>query len=202
MTRTLSAVLLGFAGLALTACMSGPPPAVYVLGTMPAAAPGTTVQAGLPVIEVRSVRVPDYLDTTDLVLRRDGQVTFSQTGRWGERLSLGVTRTLAAGLTTRLPGVRVTTAAPVERPARQILVDLESFEAGTDGRMVLVALWSVIDGVTRQTLAAERSTVVVPVYGSGDAAVAAAMTHCVDDFAAEVAAAIGRTTQTEETNPE
>ncbi|MCR6631440.1 MAG: PqiC family protein [Magnetospirillum sp.] len=202
MTRMLSAALLGIAGLALTACMSGPPPAVYILGTMPAAAPGNAIQAGLPVVELKSVRVPDYLDTTDLVLYRNGQVTFSQTGRWGERLSVGVTRTLAAGLASRLPGMRVTTAQPVERPARQILVDLESFEARADGRMVLVALWSIIDGAARRTLTAERSTVVVPVEGSGDAAVTAAMTRCIDDLAAQVAVGLGRVTQAQKINPE
>ena len=107
---TLAALLC----LALAACgMGGPPPVTYVLGTPIVAAERVQPLAGRPVIEVKPVLVPDYLDVSDIMVRQAGNmVTPSPTGRWGERLSVGVTRALADGLAARLPGFVVTTTAP------------------------------------------------------------------------------------------
>jgi uncharacterized lipoprotein YmbA len=193
--RAAGLVLLGAASLVLGACgSSGPPPALYVLGAAPAAATTTAPQVGLPVVEVKPVGVPDYLDTTDLLIRHDsGQVVPSQVGRWGERLSAGVTRALAAALAARLPRMAVTATPPVERPARQVLVDVETFEARADGEVVLVARWSVTDGAARETLAAERVSLAGLVAGTGDPAVVAAMTRESEGLASQVAAGLERT---------
>ena len=51
-----------------------PPPAEYVLGAMPAATATTVKQDGLPVVEVKRVQLPDYLDTTDILERRGNQL--------------------------------------------------------------------------------------------------------------------------------
>ncbi|MBV9247718.1 MAG: membrane integrity-associated transporter subunit PqiC [Acetobacteraceae bacterium] len=74
----------------LAACSpTGPPPAVYVLGTPTPAKTNVEVLAGQPVLEVKPVTVPDYLDISDILTRRgDNSMTPSPTGRWGERLSL------------------------------------------------------------------------------------------------------------------
>jgi hypothetical protein len=126
--------------LLLAGCRGGPPPATYVLGTPAPETAGAERLAGRPVIEVKPVLVPDYLDVTDILVRQGtNKLVSSQTGRWGERLSVGITRALAAGLRHRLPGYIVTTAPPVERPSRQVLVEVESFEPRADGSVVLAA---------------------------------------------------------------
>ena len=117
----------------------------------------------------------------------------SQTGRWGERLSAGVTRALAAALATRLPRMAVTASPPVERPARQVLVDTEAFEARADDEVVLVAHWSITDGGPRQTLTSERVSLAEPVAGTGDGAVVAAMTRATEGLATRIAAGLERT---------
>ena len=186
--------LLGAAGLVLGACGSSPAPDLYVLGAAPAPVTAAAPQAGLPVIEVKPVGVPDYLDTTDLLVRHgEGQMVASQTGRWGERLSAGVTRALAAALATRLPRMAVTASPPVERPARQVLVDTEAFEARADDEVVLVAHWSITDGGPRQTLTSERVSLAEPVAGTGDGAVVAAMTRATEGLATRIAAGLERT---------
>lgn len=195
--RTRLPVALGAlvaAALVLAACgTAGPPPATYVLGTPPAGAEGVQPLLGRPVVEVKPVLLPDYLDVSDILVRRAGnEVAPSRTGRWGERLSVGVTRTLAAGLSGRLPGLVVTTTAPVERPARQVVVDVETFEPRADGVVLLVARWRVLDGAGRDTLAGERVSLPVPLAASADAAVAAAMTGAVEGLAARVAEGIRR----------
>lgn len=186
------AVLFAVLSLCLAACgLSGPAPTDYVLGAAPAATPSTVPQTSMPVVVVRRVLLPDYLDTTDLVMRKGGVVVSSPTGRWAERLSVGVTRSLVAALSTRLPGLVVTAASPVGRPAREVRVDLASFESQGDGRVVLVARWVLTDGGGK-TLVAQQVSLVEPLTGAGDGAVVAAMTRAVDDLAARIAAGIER----------
>jgi uncharacterized lipoprotein YmbA len=191
-TKTLA---LGVLGLALAACGSaGLPPITYVLGPAAAGAEGAEPLTGRPVIELKPVLVSDYLDVSDILVRRgENAVMPSPTGRWGERLSVGVTRALALGLMRRLPGPIVTSSQPAEQPARQILAEVETFEPRADGSVVLVARWRVLDGAGRKTLAGERVTLKEVIDGQGDALVVAAMTRAVEDFADHVAAGVRRT---------
>lgn len=180
--------------LALAACTTAsPPPTTYVLGT-PAAVTDQTVETlvGRPIVEVKPVLVPDYLDTTDILVRRsDNVVAPSPTGRWGERLSIGITRMLGAGLGRRLPDLIVATTTPVDQPARQVLVDVESFEvrAGS-GVVVLIARWRVLDGQGGRTLAGERVSLPEQLAGPGDDQVVQAMTRAVDTLIDRIAAGI------------
>ena len=80
------------AALAVPPGCGGPTPQVYVLGDAVADAPATASQMNTPTIEVRPARVPDFLDTTDIVTRgAGGLIVPSQSGRWGERFSIGLT---------------------------------------------------------------------------------------------------------------
>ena len=183
-------VFLGAAVLGLAACsLSGPPPALYVLGSMPAATRALVPQTRLPVVEVNRVQLPDYLDTTDILERSGNQLVPSSTSRWGERLSVGMARALVASLASRLPDL-VVTATPVGRPARQILVDVAAFESRPDRRVVLVARWTILDGATRQVLTAEQVSLVEAIEGKGDDWLVAAMSRAVDDLAGRVASGI------------
>ena len=170
--------------------LSGPPPTAYVLGPMPKGTAASVTETGLPVVEIKRVQLPDYLDTTDILERRDHELVPSATSRWGERLSLGMRRALTASLAARLPHMVVTAAPPVERPARQVLVDVAAFEARAGRDVVLVARWSITDGAGRQTLVAEQTSLVESIAGAGDGAVVAAMSHAVDELADRLAAGI------------
>src|SRR5208337_5678202 len=62
-TRIVRTALLTFCGLAilvLPACRCGPPPAEYILGTMPEATATSVAATGLPLVEVKRVQLPDY----------------------------------------------------------------------------------------------------------------------------------------------
>jgi uncharacterized lipoprotein YmbA len=183
--------LSGAAIFGVVGCsMSGPPPAQYVLGPMPAATPTTLRQGGLPIVELKRVQLPDYLDTTDILERRGSELVPSSTGRWGERLSIGVNRALTASLAARLPRIVVTATPPVERPTWQILVDVAAFEARADHNVVLVAHWSIVDGAHRQIHSAEETSLVEPINGTGDNATVQAMSHALEDLAERLAGAI------------
>jgi uncharacterized lipoprotein YmbA len=198
MTRT-SGIRTVHAGLALAAasltlwgCGSYPLPKVYVLGDSPPMTPGVSRRIDMPVIELRTVSVPDYLDTTD-ILRRTGpnQVVASPTGQWADRLSVGVTQALVSDLSARLPKVDVETRSAYE-PARRLLVDIERFEIAADGQCTLVARWRMTSAAGAVSAPSEGGTFVAGAGSGGDADDAAAMTHLIDQLADRVAMTVRR----------
>jgi uncharacterized lipoprotein YmbA len=182
-------------GLALDGCgAAGPPPAVYILGSVAARVAYDRPDAGRSVVVVQPVLLPEYLDSTDLLIRRGNQVVASGTGRWGERLSVGVTRALAGALSTRMPHMIVTLVPPIERPALQILVDIETFEPQEDGTVVLVGHWSIAGGGTGRERVSKRISLVETVTSPDEAAEVAAMTRAVDDLATRISAGMSSIT--------
>jgi uncharacterized protein len=181
------------AGLAIailvSACSaSGPPPELYVLGDAGRPRPEAVSQLDDPIVEVKPVRVPDYLDTTDIFTRGPGgRIVASQSARWGERLSVGMTRAVATSLEARLPQLAVTTTPPLEHPRWQVLIDLDAFEVQPGGPSVLIARWSVREGRGGQKLREERITLSTPVGRGGDQEVVAAMTRQVDQLVDRIA---------------
>jgi uncharacterized lipoprotein YmbA len=169
---------------------AGPPKREYVLGAGAAPATASVVQTALPLIQVERVQVPDYLDTRDILTRDAGQVVASQSGRWAERLSVGVARALTASLATRLSRAVVTSGQPIEPPTLRVLVDVLALEATADGKVVLSARWTITDRTGERSLAAEQANFTQPVAPSGgDGAIVAAMSIALDHLANRIAAA-------------
>ncbi|HTP85025.1 MAG TPA: PqiC family protein [Alphaproteobacteria bacterium] len=188
---------LGAAGMVLAACSVGPPPKTYVLDPFPAMTEPVEPLLGRPVLEMRRVVVPDYLDVSALQVRDQANlVRASETGRWGERLSVGIAHAVAGGLSRRLSGVVVMTSAP-PGPARcELLLDVEAFEADVTGRTAFVGQWRVLAEGSPDPVAGERVSLTEPVAGLGDEPVVAAMSRIMDNLAARIARAIqglGRT---------
>lgn len=198
---TLAALLL------LAGCAASPLPRTYVLGTPAPPDPGVINEAGRPVIELPTVALPDYLDSTDIV-ERNGQneLVPSTTGRWGERLSLGITHALAADLAQRLPGVLVTHSSMPGQPSVSLLVNVEAFDVHPDGQCVLIARWMIpgddgqpasiaqqgtfvtkAGGVTGAATAASASNAAGASAPLPDAAIVAAMAASVDQLADRIA---------------
>ncbi len=191
MTRSFGRGLaIASATLLLWGCGTFPLPRTYVLGQPTAADPGVVDEAGLPHIELKTVTVPDYLDTTDILRRgASNEVVTSPTGRWGERVSLGVTRALAVDLARRVPDV-VIESRGVYEPSRRLLVDVERFEIGEDGRCTLVARWRVTTATAKVAANSERGTFVEATTSKTDAAVALAMTSVIDQLATQIAVTV------------
>jgi uncharacterized lipoprotein YmbA len=184
--------LAAAAAVPIVGCGSYPLPKVYALGDSGPAAAGVTSDAGRPVFDLRTVSAPDDVDTTD-ILRRSGpnRVVASPTGRWAERVSVGLTQALANALSRRLPNVVIETRSAYEAP-RRILVDVDRFEIGPDGRCLIAARWGLTgaDGKTRPW--SDQGTFVVAAASGGDAAAAAAMTLAADQLAGQIAVTIER----------
>lgn len=186
--------LLSLAALLLVAgCAASPLPHIYVLGTPAQPDPGVINEAGRPVIAVPTVALPDYLDGTDIVLRNgQNELTSSMTGRWGERLSLGITHALEGALARRLPGFLVTHSAMPGQSAVTLLVNVDAFDVHLDGQCVLTARWMLPGENGQQGTISQRGTfvtkAVVSVGGSlTDAAIVSAMAAAVDQLSDRIA---------------
>jgi uncharacterized lipoprotein YmbA len=178
--------------LILGGCGSYHLPKIYVLGEAAPATASVTVAGGAPIIELRPVQVPDYLDSTDIV-RREGanQVVPSPGGRWGERLSVGITRDLVATLSRRLPGLTIETRGGYE-PSRRLLVSVERFEIASDGRCALAARWRLTSADGKGLAPSEEGAFVEMASSGSDADAAAAMTRAVDALAGQIAVTLTR----------
>jgi hypothetical protein len=185
----------------VSACRSaGPPPEFYVLGDVARPRPEPVSQLDDPIVEVKPVRVPDYLDTTDIFTRGSGgQIVASQSARWGERLSVGVTRAVATSLEARLPQLVVTTSPPQDRPRWQVLIDIDVFEVQRGGPSVLTARWSIQEGRGGQKLREERISLSTPVGRGSDQEVVETMTRQVDQLVDRIAPALQTVTLAETT---
>jgi len=137
--------------LCAAACSSGPLRRIYLL-TPPPAAPTTATPSPAGEsnesnqrLELRRILVPDYLDTTDILLRSgSGEVKASATGRWGERLSLGVTRALRADLVARMPQYSIVQDGS-SNPQRQLRITVTALDLWQNGGCVVAANWSIVD---------------------------------------------------------
>jgi uncharacterized lipoprotein YmbA len=145
-------------------------------------------------LQIQRVLVPDYLDTTDLLLRvGTHEIRESHTGRFGERLSLGITHALQSDLAVRLPLDTITLAQPAEKSARQILVTVDVFDVWQNGRCLLTANWSILGADRRDVLTADRGTFLTAPAGGGisnDAAIVSAMANAVRQLAARIASTV------------
>jgi uncharacterized lipoprotein YmbA len=178
---------LASAAILLGGCGTFPLPRIYVLGDSESPAPGVTDEAGLPHIELKTVTVPDYLDTTEIMRRMaSNEVVASPTGQWGERVSAGITHALAVDLARRLPTIVIDSRGTAESP-RRLLVDVERFEIGEDGRCALTARWRVNSLRDKGDGESRRGTFIEEARSNTDAAAAVAMTSAIDQLARQIA---------------
>jgi uncharacterized protein len=152
----------------------------------------TQVVAGTqrPVMRLQRVLIPDYLDTVD-ILSREGahEVHESATGRFAERLSVGITHALRSDLASRLPQYSIALTQPPGAPTRQIVVAVDQLDIQPNGRCVLVADWTLLDADRKALLSADRGTfnAAATAVGPRDAAIVAAIADVVRQLADRIA---------------
>ena len=179
-------------GLTLcTGCIGRSDPArFYVLTEVPRstvatppAEPGRGAAVG-----VGPVALPGYLDRIQIVTRRGAQLEVAEFDRWGEPLSEGVPRAIAAHLAALLQTERIVVfpwpgARTIEH---QVVVDVTRFDGVAGGDVLLEARWRVL-GQDRKELVLRYSAVRETTGESGYLALVAAMNRSLGALSREIA---------------
>ncbi|WP_374595172.1 membrane integrity-associated transporter subunit PqiC [Aquabacterium sp.] len=152
----LSLFIASLALAVLSGCASAPPTTFLALPTAdmasPAAAPASAASAVSPVLIVRRVGVPEYLDVSAVRYRADASTLAEwPSTAWAERPAVALTRELVARLRLALPGWTVCDG---------------TCPSGQGGRVVQ-AEWAPLDYLRAQgTLSAElRYSITNPTAG-------------------------------------
>jgi uncharacterized lipoprotein YmbA len=140
------------------------------------------------------VKIPGYLDTQNIV-RSDagGSIHYVRNAFWAESLGDSFTRALLYRTGRRI-GTGHVTQFPWYASTRvdwKVPVDVLRFEATSDGRVVLVARWTVQRAKDGAVVAGAESVLEEPA-GDDPALVVDALSRCVDRLAAAIAEAVVR----------
>ncbi len=172
-----------FLALSLSCCTSRPAPTSFLLTAQADLPTGVHPNASAPGLQLQPVTIPDYLDTTDIMVRTGAhEVKASATGQWAERLSAGIAHALRDDLARRRPDARVTLGPPTDGASAQVVVTVDTLDMDADGSCVLIAHWSVGGrrGLARITGASGAR--------AGDDARVATLAGLIDRLAARIAA--------------
>lgn len=182
MTR--SAALLAF--VLMSGC-AAPPMQFYTLGAPAIAQNSGTLPASAPVLNVSHVTLPDYLDSQDILIRQGDQLDRSPNGRWGSRLSQGVTDLLAAHLGQDWPGYVVTTQPLAETPAVRLAVNISRLDLDSSGQGALTADWALIPSDEHQPVQRSRGSFTAQGTVTTDSGKVALTRTLVEQLAARIA---------------
>ena len=187
-SRALILVLMTFL---VAGCLTTRPLQEYALSDVVEGSTELTAMSPGAPLQLRRVLVPDYLDTTDIIMRVGAhELRESSSGHWSERLSQGITRAIWADLAARLPFGTLTLAQRPTIPMREILVSIDAFDVWPDGRCQLVANWSILDTDHKRVLAADHG--IFSVTGvrdrAEDRAVVAGMARALEKLADAISA--------------
>jgi uncharacterized lipoprotein YmbA len=170
-------------------------PNYYVLHSLQSEAPGvkTARTESDLTIGVDPIKIPEYLDRPQMATRSTpDSLQFAEFDKWAEPLEKNLTRVLAENLAILLSTDRVGVFpwAGSMHVLYQVTVDVSQMEYTPDGKVVLVAGWSVFGNNGEKLLAIKRSRFIVPVQSTGFEAVASAQSRAVGDMSREIAACI------------
>ena len=131
----------------LSACIGGNSPAIrfYILDPVAATSHASKPEKQLH-IEIKTVRLPQYLQRPQIVTRKQGnQIRLSETNQWGGNLRKNMTRTLAVNLSRLLatPNIAVMPYRGVAQPDFRVEVEVMKFERGSDNKVYLSAQWRI-----------------------------------------------------------
>jgi uncharacterized lipoprotein YmbA len=180
---------VALACLSVSGCSLGRSPLATTWVLDPVAARTASVaraQAG--VLSVEKVRVPDWLDRTQFVMRgKDGSLEFDEQARWGEPLGRGLQRVMTENLASLLIDRRVAAAPTPPRDAIAIRLNLDFVEAArrSDGDVRVAVRWE-FQAADGKSLRRGFSTSQITIAKPGAAGTVAALNEALFKIAAEL----------------
>ena len=180
---------VALACLALGGCALGRSPVAttWVLDPVAARVP-SEARAEAGVLSVEKVRVPDWLDRNQFVVRgKDGSLEFDERARWGEPLGRGLQRVMTENLASLLIDRRVVAAPTPPRDAIAVRLNLDFVEAArqSDGDLRVAVRWE-FQAADGKSLRRGVSTSHIPSAKPGAAGTVAALNEALFKIATEL----------------
>lgn len=182
--------------LALAGCGGGATVHYYVIDPEPGPVLRSASESGAPLaLEIVDVEVPQYLERFQLATRSAGnEIDYAEAHQWSEPLRKTLARVLAEHLSAVLdtPDVATPQARLASTPQLRLLVHVDRFERGTDGRVELRGRWQLTDAEDGRVLATEiaRLDGGVRIADGDRAALVASMQARFGEFAQRIARSI------------
>ncbi len=148
---------------------------------------------GNRIVAVQTVRLPEYLNQNGIVTRtEENAIDVAKDSQWAGALDANATQVIVADLakllsSTRVVAYPVSAALPVDRVVQ---VDISRFEQGPDGKVVLVAQWTLFGDGGRTYLTTDSGSYTTAPEGSGYGAIAAAMGRLLGSLSHDIAEAL------------
>ena len=175
--------------LALAAC-SSPEPGLYVI----AVRPGATLPSTPPVVQLRDIGLPSYLDRREIVRSsEDYKIGVRSNDWWAEPLGSMLGRVLSVELSQRLPGSNVyrETGAINADPNAVVAVNVQRLDVDQSRTLQLLAQVAVEFNRPRRTVS-RSFTVAKPVSATTVVAEVAATSDAVAELADGIAQMLQR----------
>ena len=170
--------------LMLAAC-AGPPLTLYTLGPDMVGADHSQA-APAAIIAVARVSLPDALDTQDIMVRDGATLKRSSTGRWAERLSLGITDLVTAKLAARYPRALVTDQPQTGPVTERLAINISQLDVTSAGRVSLAADWTYTPADPNLPVRLERTRVTLGADTATDADTVQAIRDAVTALAERI----------------
>ena len=189
----------------LSACSSAPVH-FYTLGA-PAVAVGaqttatTPITESTPVIEVERTRLPDYLDSQDIMVRNGHEIERSGLGRWASRLSVGATDLITARLAQKWPEMFVTDQPQPDRPTWRLQLNISRLDVSRDGQSALNADWAIIPQDPHASILRNRTVIVTHGNTASNANIASVTENLLNELSNRIETSWPSLAQTQATAP-
>lgn len=196
MNRLVFLPLLSVLLLSLAACIGGatPPSQFYMLEPITGIEPERPVGAAQkPVIILKSVRIPYYVDRPQIVTATGKNAYhLSELNRWAEALDHNISRVLAQNLTLLVPAEVgfSRTSMPAGRANFSVSVNILEFHADPQGQAGLTAQWQITQG--DKVLANRQTAYREPASTSDYQIIAKALNECLNRLSRDLAAELQR----------
>jgi uncharacterized lipoprotein YmbA len=181
---SLSTIALCF----LAGCATSPASKFYTLSAVQVVEQSSN--AAPVAIAIDPVTVPELVDRSQIVTKLDtNRVSIDEFARWAEPLKSQIPRVLAADLAQFIPGAIVSTYPQrVDDNAYRVSVDVQSFDASTNGAVTVAVIWSV-RAPNRGERVSGRSVVHETADGPGYDTLVKAHSRALASVASDIAAA-------------
>jgi uncharacterized protein len=172
----------------LAGCATSPASKFYTLSAVQVVEQSSN--AAPVAIAIDPVTVPELVDRSQIVTKLDtNRVSIDEFARWAEPLKSQIPRVLAADLAQFIPGAIVSTYPQrVDDNAYRVSVDVQSFDASTNGAVTVAVIWSV-RAPNRGERVSGRSVIHETADGPGYDALVKAHSRALASVASDIAVA-------------